>query len=91
MQPGEALTEAVVREVLEETALKVVAVRLVDVVVLPAEGITYEIHEFLCNVVGSGEARAGDDARSVRWCREDDFATLGVSSEVRRVIELART
>ena len=87
---GEPLAEAIVREVLEETSLSVAAVRVVEVVVLSAEGVTYEIHEFLCSLVGSGEARAGDDARSVCWCREDDLTTLGVSSEVQRVIRLAR-
>ncbi len=92
---GESLVAAVTREVEEETGLCVEPGPCIAVVTLAGEGYLYEIHDFVCELRGGeteAEApRAGDDARDVRWCHERDLVALGVSDEVLRVIEEARS
>jgi 8-oxo-dGTP diphosphatase len=96
VETGESVEGAVVREVLEETGLAVIAGALVDVVTLskegPGEAYAYEIHEVLCTLRAGDSvenARAGDDARAIRWCHGHDFAALGVTEAVRSVIAKA--
>jgi 8-oxo-dGTP diphosphatase len=91
--PGESITMAVAREVLEETALVVDVGPHITTVTLSGEGYAYEIHELVCTLRPGtlpDDACAGDDARAVRWCLERDFPELGVTDDVRRVIGLAR-
>jgi acetyl-CoA carboxylase carboxyl transferase subunit beta len=90
---GESFAAAVVREVLEETGLEVEAGAVVAVVTLTGEGHSYEIHEIVCALCSGARPdaiRAGDDARDVRWCEDDEVAALGVSVDVVRVIASAR-
>jgi ADP-ribose pyrophosphatase YjhB (NUDIX family) len=88
---GETVFEAARREILEETALDVEILGLIDVV----DGIKtddqgrVQFHYTLVDVVaesGSGEAVAGDDAESVCWYRLTDLADLGLWSETERII-----
>jgi ADP-ribose pyrophosphatase YjhB (NUDIX family) len=92
VREGEALAVAVVRELLEETGLRVTVGAELAVVTLAAEGYAYEIHDFACTLedAPSEGVRAGDDARDVRWVKPFDLAGLGVSAEVVRVVEAAR-
>ena len=56
---GESLVDAVAREVLEETGLRVRVERLVCEVTIDREGYNYRIYEFLCVDAGLRARRAG--------------------------------
>ena len=76
VEPGESVTDALVREVREETGLEVAATRLVGVYSAPALGqvVTYPdgnvIHyvssSFECRIVG-GTLACGDESLELRW------------------------
>jgi 8-oxo-dGTP diphosphatase len=91
--PGESIADAVTREVLEETGLRVVPGCEIDVVVLSGEGHSYEIHEVVCTLcdgVNAIDACPGDDAKGLRWAHDHELGELRVTKEVQRVIALAR-
>jgi 8-oxo-dGTP diphosphatase len=92
VEPGESLEAAVVREVLEETGVRVDAGEVVAVVTIESEGFAYEIHELLCTVAPGvqAELRAGDDASAVAWVRFDELGALGVTEAVEDVVRRAR-
>ncbi len=88
---GETVFEAARREIMEEAALDVEIVGLVDVV----DGIKtdnqgrVQFHYTLVDVVAEskrGEAVAGDDAAAVGWYRLADLADLDLWSETERII-----
>lgn len=67
VEPGESDAEAVVRELSEETGLRVEPGRLIGSVERPGpDGVTYDIHDYAATVIG-GALRAGDDASEARW------------------------
>jgi 8-oxo-dGTP pyrophosphatase MutT (NUDIX family) len=76
VEPGESVSEAVVREVREETGLEVTPVRLVGVYSAPSLGqvVTYPdgnvIHyissSFECQIVG-GTLVCGDESLELEW------------------------
>ncbi len=90
VEPGESPHQAVVREVMEETAVPVAVVRTVEVFPMRRPDAAFDIHEILCRPASSAEPRAGDDASDARWARADELADLGVSEAVRAVIARAR-
>jgi mutator protein MutT len=74
---GESLQAAVVREVLEETGLKVEVVELtelLDRIYREGERIRYHyvIADYLCRVAG-GQLQAASDAEAVRWVEREEW------------------
>ncbi len=73
---AESPAEACVREVAEETGLRVRAVQWVGRVERPGAGsIRYAIDDFLCEVL-DGTLRAGDDAADAGWFSRSDLEAL---------------
>src|SRR4051812_30782746 len=67
VEAGESDAEAVVRELSEETGLRVEPGRLIGSVERPGPGgVTYDIHDYAAIVLG-GELSPGDDAAEARW------------------------
>jgi 8-oxo-dGTP diphosphatase len=79
IEQGETDTEALVREMLEETGLTVQPGRLVGQVQRPGlGGNVIDIKDYAATVVG-GTLRAGDDAADARWVSRADLAILAVT------------
>ncbi|MBE1534337.1 NUDIX hydrolase [Actinomadura algeriensis] len=76
VEPGEDDAAALVREMLEETGLRVRAGAFVGTVERDGPGgVVYEIHDYAATVLG-GTPRAGDDAADVRWVAPGDLPDL---------------
>jgi ADP-ribose pyrophosphatase YjhB (NUDIX family) len=74
--PGESAAAACVREVGEETGLRVEVVRYAGRVERPApSGALYVIDDFVCRLVG-GELAAADDAQDARWVTRAEMSRL---------------
>lgn len=74
--PGEEPATACVREMAEETGLRVAVLRFAGRVERAApDGGTYVIDDFVCRVV-DGTLAAGDDARDARWVDRADLHRL---------------
>jgi len=91
---GESVRDAVVREVREETGLRVEPREVVDVsdVILPDRGppeYHFVLAVFRANRVG-GRLRARSDAAEARWVRVRDLRKLDVTDTTLRTIEKAR-
>lgn len=66
VEPGETDARAVEREVREETGLVVRAGPTVGRIALPGPGVTFDVHDLACALVGDDqEPIAGDDADEV--------------------------
>ncbi|RBY96475.1 NUDIX hydrolase [Blastococcus sp. TF02-8] len=75
VEPGETFREAVEREVLEETGLRVRAGHEVGRIRIAGAGIDYDVADLACTLVGDDvEPVAGDDATDARFV---DAAALG--------------
>ncbi len=83
VEPGETDTQAIVREMAEETGLVVEAAELLGRV---RRG-PYDIADYRCTVLG-GTLRAGDDATEARWC---DAATLTDLALVPKLLDTLRS
>ena len=94
IEVGESLTDALKREVREETGLVVDVVELVELLdrIHRHEGRVryhYVIADYLCTVAG-GELRAASDADDVRWVERAEWnshSALKLDPIVVRVIE----
>lgn len=76
VEPGETDAEAVVREIAEETGLRVEPGRLIGSVDRPAPGgATYDISDYAATVTG-GALRPGDDATEARWVTAEELRRL---------------
>jgi 8-oxo-dGTP diphosphatase len=91
VEAGERLEEAVVREVFEETGLRVTVDSLATVFerIMPDEANRCEYHyvlvDFYCTIKG-GELKPGDDARDVRWFSTDRLDGLLLTAGTREVV-----
>ena len=94
IEPGETIEAALIREVREETGLKVRAERLFEIFerIMPdAKGrpeYHYILHDYLCTVTG-GALKAGDDAGVVAWIPRSELNSLQLTEGTLKVIEKA--
>lgn len=95
VETGERLEEAVVREVFEETGLRVQAGSIATVFerVMPhADGrceYHYVLIDFYCTIL-DGALCAGDDSSRVAWFSIDALADVHMTEGTREVIEFCR-
>jgi 8-oxo-dGTP diphosphatase len=79
IEPGETDAEALVREMLEETGLKIAPGRLLGSVKRPGrDGDVIDIRDYAATVI-SGTLRAGDDAADAMWASVADLGSLAVT------------
>ncbi|HUA30679.1 MAG TPA: NUDIX domain-containing protein [Streptosporangiaceae bacterium] len=82
IEPGETDQQAVVREVLEETGLRVDCGRLLGTAELPGQdGAVIHVGDYLAVVTG-GELAAGDDADDARWVSAAEMETLPLTNDL---------
>jgi 8-oxo-dGTP diphosphatase len=75
VEQGETDSEAVVRELLEETGLRVQPGILIGFVQRPAPSGVYEIHDYAATVI-DGSLRPGDDATAATWVDLAQFHSM---------------
>jgi 8-oxo-dGTP diphosphatase len=76
VESGEAMAEAVVRELREETGIETVCEDLVGWVERMGHGYHFVIFDFRVTILGDVEPRAGDDAAEAAWVPLYDVAEL---------------
>ncbi|HUL24246.1 MAG TPA: NUDIX domain-containing protein [Streptosporangiaceae bacterium] len=86
VEPGESDSQAVVREVHEETGLWVEPGALVGAVERPGPGgAVFDIYDYAASVSG-GLLLPGDDAADVRWVHPRDLDQLTLTSGLARTL-----
>lgn len=86
-EPGESAREGAVREVFEETGLRVSVVREVGTIQRDApSGDTYVIDDFLCARDDAATPVAGDDATDARFFDVGELASLPTSDGLVEVL-----
>ncbi|SDM15478.1 ADP-ribose pyrophosphatase YjhB, NUDIX family [Nonomuraea maritima] len=86
LEPGESDEAGLLRELLEETGLRIRVGRLAGTVERPGpDGVTYVIRDYVATVSG-GTPTAGDDAADVRWCTMDDLGRLPLTDGLLRTL-----
>ena len=94
VETGETLDQAVRREVLEETGLRVKPVEMFGIferVMRDARGRAeyhYLLLDYVCKVTG-GKLRAGDDVARVEWVTRGRLGDYKMTEGTRDVIERA--
>ncbi len=94
LEIGETIVEGVRRELLEETAIEVKVLDLIEVFerISPDEDGRPKYHfvilDYLCEVI-RGEARAGSDVTDVAWAAEMELAGYSLTPTATRVIQKA--
>jgi 8-oxo-dGTP diphosphatase len=79
IEPGETDTEALVREIREETGLVIEARQLIGAVQRPGQdGDVLDIRDYAATVTG-GTLGAGDDAADARWVDVAELRSLPVT------------
>ena len=92
VETGEKLEDAVRREILEETGLRIEPVSRFEIferIMLDAQGRAeyhYVLADYVCKVVG-GALRAGDDVSRVEWVRRSELDNYRITEGTREVIE----
>lgn len=80
VEPGESDTEALVRELAEETGLSVSVGPLAGTVERPGpDGVVYDIHDYFATAE-AGTPRPGDDAAAVGWFSAGELPQLPLTS-----------
>jgi len=94
LELGETIVEGVQRELLEETAIEVRVLDLIEVFerVTRDEAGKLKYHfvilDYLCEAV-RGEAQAGSDVTAVAWARESELSKYSLTPTATRVIQKA--
>jgi ADP-ribose pyrophosphatase YjhB (NUDIX family) len=95
VEAGERLEDAVIREVLEETGLRVSPIGIATVFerIMPGAGGTCEYHyvvvDFYCSVQG-GDLQAGSDSKQAAWWEIDKLEEFTLTPGTLAVIEACR-
>jgi ADP-ribose pyrophosphatase YjhB (NUDIX family) len=84
LEEGERLTEAVVREVAEETGIEVVVGRPSGIYESPSHGIVSIV--FSCSYAG-GELRTSDESRAVAWVPRAEIEDLVADAYSCRILD----
>jgi 8-oxo-dGTP diphosphatase len=96
VETGERLEDALIREVFEETGLRVTCNSIATVFerIMPDGSGVCEYHyvliDFYCRIEG-GELRPGDDSKSVQWFDIETLPALHMTEGTREVIEACWT
>jgi len=94
VETGESLDEAVRREVLEETGLRVKPVEMYGIferIIRDKRGRAeyhYVLHDYVCKITG-GKLKAGDDVARVEWVPRTRLRDYQMTEGTREVIEKA--
>jgi 8-oxo-dGTP diphosphatase len=94
VETGELLEDAVRREILEETGLRIAPVSRFDIferIMRDSQGRAeyhYLLVDYVCKVVG-GKLRAGDDVSRAAWVRRSELDRYQITEGTRAVIERA--
>jgi|SRR5579871_4527968 len=94
LEIGENLTDALGREIAEETGLQVRVLDFLEVFekIEKDNGgrirYHYVVCDYLCEVAG-GTARAGSDASELAWCGQSELTNYGLTEAATRIINKA--
>ena len=95
VETGERLEEAMAREVLEETGLRVSVDQIATIFerIMPDEHGVCEYHyvliDFYCTVIG-GTLQAGDDSKQACWRDLSELQSIKLTAGTREVLEGSR-
>jgi 8-oxo-dGTP diphosphatase len=83
MEPGETEAQAVVREVAEETGLRVRPDRVLGRVRIEGDGVVFTVTDWACTLLDpAARPRAGDDAADVAFVDAAGLAALDMAPGV---------